>query len=106
MGLARYSKVVVMLSTIHGEARAIVMRYFKRLWTHYFPRSNRAIRDDGFWAFAVMAASALWEMRFRTYERWISRYDTLKSKRAAKPRSGYYASGCKADNFHHFADIG
>ena len=55
------------------------MRYFKRLWTHYFPRSNRAIRDDGFWAFAVMAASALWEMRFRTYERWISRYDTLKS---------------------------
>lgn len=56
------------------------MRLFERLWTHYFPRSYRVIRDDGFRAFAGMATGALWEIFFRTYERWISRYDTLNRR--------------------------
>ena len=54
------------------------MRLFERLWTHYFPRSYRVIRDDGFRAFARRATTVLWETLFsRTYGRWVSLYDTL-----------------------------
>ena len=54
------------------------MRLFERLWTHYFKRSYRIIRDGGFRVFAERAATVLWGAVFsRTYGRWVSLYDTL-----------------------------
>ena len=54
------------------------MKYFERMWTHYFPRGYRVIRDDGFRAFMRAASKALPEIIYsKTYERWIARYDSL-----------------------------
>ena len=57
------------------------MRHFERLSTHYLPRSYRVIREDGFWAFARMASGVLRRIVLaRTYDRWISLYDTLNKE--------------------------
>ena len=54
------------------------MRYFERMWKHYFPRAYQVIRGNGFRAVARAASKALPEIIFsKTYERWISRYDSL-----------------------------
>src|SRR5208283_3039197 len=57
------------------------MRHYRRMWTHYFRRAYRVIRDNGFRAFARTASKALAEIVFsKTYERWISRYDSLNRR--------------------------
>ncbi len=54
------------------------MKYFERMWKHYFPRAYQVIRGNGFRTVARAASKALPEIIFsKTYERWISRYDSL-----------------------------